>query len=147
MHKILIMGLPGSGKTTLAIALKKYIESQTHSIIRKMYTVTHLNADEIRKSYNDWDFSTDGRIRQSLRMFFLANQCNTDFVIADFVAPLPELRDNFTPDYTVWVDTIPEGRFTDTNKIFVPPDKYDFKVTEQDAEKWAKIIGTKILLN
>lgn len=147
MIKILIMGLPGAGKTCLAKELKRYIENYNAGIQAEgcMYVVDWLNADEIRKRYNDWDFSHDGRIRQSLRMAELALLCTSDYVIADFVAPLVEMRNNFNADWTIWVDTIPEGRFEDTNKVFVPPEKYDFRVTEQNAEKWAKIIGDSIL--
>jgi adenylylsulfate kinase len=126
------MGLPGSGKTTLAQALQKKLDA------------VWFNADDIRKRFDDWDFSHDGRMRQSRRMRDLADESLADFVIADFVAPLPEMRDIFSADFTIWVDTIPEGRFVDTNKIFVPPTKYDFHVTEQDSKKWAKIIALKI---
>ena len=133
MIKILIMGLPGAGKTTLA---ERIIERLTLA----NRTTTWLNADKIREQYNDWDFSNDGRIRQSKRMAELATKCDTDYVICDFVAPLAEMRSNFDPDYTIWVDTIKEGRFADTNKVFDPPTKYDFRVTEQDCEKWSKLI-------
>jgi adenylylsulfate kinase len=147
MKKILIMGLPGSGKTTLAMALKRFIESQTHQITRNMYTATWFNADEVRKLYDDWDFSKEGRIRQSTRMKLLASMEATDYVIADFVAPLPKMRQIFSADWTVWVDTIESGRYPDTNAAFVPPKKCDFKVTEQNAVKWAQIIGSHILAN
>jgi adenylylsulfate kinase len=138
MIKILIMGLPGAGKTTLASVLKNFLESNNK-------TVTHLNADEVRKIHNDWDFTESGRIRQSIRMFHLAKVETSDFVIADFVAPLPEMRSNFSPDWIIWVDTITEGRFIDTNNVFVPPRFYDFKVTKQDAETFSKIIGNQII--
>jgi adenylylsulfate kinase len=147
MKKILIMGLPGAGKTFLASALKKQVESYSAPMEGCFYDVTWFNADEIRKKFNDWDFSHDGRIRQSLRMAQLAIHEPVDYVIADFVAPLVEMRSNFNADYTVWVDTIAEGRYADTNKVFVPPGIYDFRVTEQDAEKWAKIICAQILEN
>jgi adenylylsulfate kinase len=68
-----------------------------------------------------------------------------EFAICDFVAPLPEQRDLFDAAWIVWVDTITEGRFADTNQIFVPPEKYDFRVTTQDAERWAKLISAKIV--
>ena len=132
------MGLPGAGKTFLAQALRAYLESYDKKVI-------WLNADEVRKEFNDWDFSTEGRIRQSRRMRDLADKIECDFAIADFVAPLIEMRDNFSAHITIWVDTISAGRYEDTNKVFVPPSKYDFRVTEQDSAKWAKVIGEQII--
>jgi adenylylsulfate kinase len=132
--RILIMGLPGAGKTTLALNLINYLSPD----------VIWLNADEVRKKYDDWDFSQDGRIRQSLRMRELSDMANTKYAIADFVCPLPEMRNNYNPHFTIWVDTIREGRFEDTNRAFVPPDQYDVRVTEQDAGKWARIIYEQI---
>lgn len=160
-NRILIMGLPGSGKTYLAQALKKYLE--TNGDLMKINPgrvmnyegipgpdfmrvgVDWFNADDIRKKYNDWDFSDAGRIRQSLRMFKFAVECTGEFVICDFVAPLVEMRNNFKADWTIWVDTIQAGRYEDTNKAFIPPEVYDFRVTEQDADKWAEFIGEHIL--
>lgn len=154
MKKILIMGLPGSGKTFLAEALKKYLEENSlffkpnaETEAASKATVKWINADDVRKKYNDWDFSHEGRIRQSIRMRELADSFFNDFVIADFVAPLPEMRHNFKADWTIWVDTIEKGRFEDTNKMFVQPEVYDFRVTEQNCEKWAEFIGTHILEN
>jgi hypothetical protein len=148
------MGLPGSGKTTLATALKKYIEEHSGmfhpeaEMAHQSYArVVWFNADDVRKKYNDWDFSQEGRIRQSHRMRELADQSNADYAIVDFVAPLPEMRYNYKADWTVWVDTIDAGRYEDTNKMFVPPDVYDFRVTEQQADKWAEFIGEHILAN
>ena len=155
------MGLPGAGKTFLATALKKCLE--TNSSIRHMpisrtvnmemapatysCSVDWFNADEIRKRYNDWDFSNEGRIRQSIRMADFALSCTSDYVICDFVAPLVEQRNNFKADWTIWVDTITAGRYEDTNKAFVEPEVYDFRITEQDAEKWAEFVGNHILEN
>jgi hypothetical protein len=155
------MGLPGAGKTFLATALKKFLE--TNSTIRHMpvsrminqemtpsaysCSVDWFNADEIRKRFNDWDFSREGRIRQSIRMADFALSCTSDYVICDFVAPLVEQRNNFKADWTIWVDTIDRGRFEDTNKAFVPPEQYDFRITEQNAEKWAEFVGDHILYN
>jgi adenylylsulfate kinase len=129
--RILIMGLPGSGKTTLALSLL----SKLHKLGR---TVEWLNADDVRKQYNDWDFSAKGRIRQSQRMRELADKSRMEYVIADFIAPLPEMRDIYSPDYLIWVDTIDEGRFEDTNKMFVEPNAWDLRVDEFDAEYWSK---------
>ena len=127
MKIILIMGLPGAGKTTLANELNKLIESK------------RLNADEIRRAANDWDFSEEGRKRQSKRMadaaLKLKNEGNN--VIADFICPTPEARKLFPADYIIWVDTIKEGRFEDTNQMFVKPENFDFHVTTQDAKVWA----------
>jgi hypothetical protein len=148
------MGLPGSGKTFLATALKKYLENNSdfynvpaESLYGSRATVTWFNADDVRKRYNDWDFSSEGRIRQSHRMRELADASLDDFVICDFVAPLVEMRNNFKADWTVWVDTIEAGRFEDTNRAFVPPDVYDFRVIEQNADHWAEFIGAHILEN
>lgn len=153
------MGLPGSGKTYFAERLKKYLEenanpgyamslAETSSQINHMKAeVSWFNADEVRKKYNDWDFSRDGRIRQSLRMAEFALQSKGDYVICDFVAPLPEMRNNFKADWTIWMDTIESGRYEDTNKAFVPPDIYDFRITEMNAEKWVEFVGDHIIFN
>lgn len=138
--RILIMGLPGAGKTYLAERLK-------NQLTQAGKTCGWLNADEIRRHYNDWDFSREGRIRQSMRMRDLADESNTDYCIVDFVAPLPEMRHNYKADWTIWMDTIDEGRFEDTNKMFVPPEVYDFRITEQNAEKWSEFIAEHIVDN
>ena len=152
-QRILIMGLPGSGKTTLASALKQYLEEHgdityaraLQELIDPQVKVTWFNADDIRRKYNDWDFSQDGRIRQSIRMFQFSMEAGGDYVICDFVAPLVEMRNNFKADWTIWVDTICEGRYADTNAAFVEPEQYDFRITEQDSEKWAEFIGEHII--
>jgi adenylylsulfate kinase len=134
MKIILIMGLPGSGKTTLANELATLLEAK------------RLNADEVRKEANDWDFSEEGRKRQSKRMaeFALKLKKEGNNVIADFICPTPQARDLFPSDYVIWVDTIKEGRFDDTNKMFVKPEKFDFHVTTQDAKNWAPKILKEI---
>jgi hypothetical protein len=147
------MGLPGAGKTYFAERLKAYIESNTTTIYgdgeqspaARPLRVDWFNADDVRRKYNDWDFSHDGRIRQSLRMLEFALKCTGDFVICDFVAPLPEMRYNFKADWTIWIDTIDSSRYEDTNKMFVPPDVYDFRITEQNAEKWVEFVGDHII--
>ena len=127
MKIILIMGLPGSGKTTLANELAPMINAK------------RLNADEVRKEANDWDFSEEGRTRQSKRMADFAKKIKDEgnYVVADFICPTPEARSLFPADYIVWVDTIKKGRFDDTNQMFVKPKIYDFKVTTKDAKVWA----------
>jgi hypothetical protein len=153
MQKILVMGLPGAGKTTFAEKLKAYLESNSEYFSPAFELTTNkpivkwLNADDVRKKYNDWDFSHEGRVRQSIRMRELADSFMNDFVIADFVAPLPEMRHNFKADWVIWIDTIEKGRFEDTNKMFIPPDVYDFRITEQNAEKWAEFVGSHIIEN
>jgi len=137
MIKILIMGLPGAGKTTLAEALRNLIQDNNQ-------TVDWFNADLIRQAYDDWDFSVEGRIRQSVRMRDLADKMTSNYVICDFVCPLPAMRDNFAADFVVWIDTIDNSKHEDTNQMFVAPEKYNIKVIEQDAEKWAKIIYEQI---
>jgi hypothetical protein len=153
-NKILIMGLPGAGKTYFAERLQIYLEKNStffnqlaETLESSRAKVKWINADDVRKTYNDWDFSTEGRIRQSIRMRELADSFLNDFVIADFVAPLPEMRNNFKADWTIWIDTIEKGRFDDTNKVFTPPDVYDFRITEQNAEKWVRFVGDHILKN
>lgn len=121
MFKILIMGLPGSGKTTLAEKLVQYLSSNKKS-------VTWINADSVRSLYNDWDFSHEGRIRQARRLANLANVSDDDYTIVDFVAPLSESRNIFDADYTIWMDTKNACSYEDTNKIFTPPDMYDVRI-------------------
>lgn len=155
------MGLPGSGKTYFAERLKKYLEDNSSFDSMPRYRMAQyelppihykskvdwFNADEIRKKFNDWDFSREGRIRQSLRMAEFALKCSGDYVICDFVAPLPEMRHNFKADWTIWMDTIDAGRYEDTNKAFIPPDVYDFRINEKNAEKWVEFVGDHILYN
>lgn len=130
------MGLPGAGKTHFAKQLKQYLENDG--------SVEWFNADLVREKFSDWDFSTEGRLRQAERMKTLANNSESKWAICDFVAPLKQMRDTFDADWTIWIDTIDRGRFADTNKIFEPPSKYDFRVTEQNAEQWAYLISEQI---
>ena len=130
MKIILIMGLPGAGKTTLADGLAPLLNAK------------RLNADEVRKAANDWDFSVEGRKRQAKRMAEMALKLKKEgnYVVADFVCPTPEARNLFPADYIVWVDTIKKGRFEDTNQMFIKPEKFNFHVTTQDAKLWASKI-------
>ena len=129
------MGLPGAGKTTLASVLVPLIKAKW------------LNADQVRKTVNDWDFSDEGIRRQAQRMADLAEKHKQDdqHVVADFFCPTPKTRQLFDPDYIVWIDTIDKGRFEDTNKIFVKPEKYDFHVTSKNARLWALQIADQIM--
>ena len=118
--KILIMGLPGSGKTHLAERLQTLLNAAWY------------NADRVREMANDWDFSPEGRVRQSMRMRTFADfeKSNNRIVICDFVCPTNNTQDNFDPDIVIWMDTIQEGRFDDTNKMFEKPLSIDFHITE-----------------
>jgi len=129
--KILIFGLPGSGKSTLAEQLSELLNS------------VWLNADEIRKEYNDWDFSMDGRIRQANRMRFLSDGVVKagKISIADFVCPTLQARKDFDADFTIWMNTIKKGRYEDTNRIFEIPTNYDYKVTEWSDNNAYKVLN------
>ena len=118
--KIIIFGLPGSGKSTLAEPFAKLVGG------------VWLNADAVRKEYDDWDFTPEGRMRQAMRMKFLSDGVVKagKIAVADFVCPTEAARAEFNPDYVVWMDTIQEGRFEDTNKMFQAPTKFDYHVTQ-----------------
>ena len=128
------MGLPGAGKTYLA------------NILHKIIDAVWINADKVRSEANDWDFSPEGRKRQANRMKNLADSAlsNNKHVIADFVCPTPQTRKDFDADFIIWMDTIKEGRFDDTNKMFIAPKRYDYRVTEKNAELIAIQIAKKI---
>ena len=114
------MGLPGSGKTYLAQRLQPLLNA------------AWFNADKVREMANDWDFSPEGRTRQSLRMKSLSDyeSDNGRIVICDFICPTLQTRKMFNPDIVIWLDTIKEGRFEDTNKLFEEPEEVDFRITE-----------------
>ena len=128
------MGLPGSGKTTLASELVPLLNAK------------RLNNDEVRKAANDWDFSEEARKRQAKRMSDLAEKYKQEghYVVCDFICPTPKARELFNADFIVWVDTIKKGKFDDTNAMFVKPEKFDFHVITQDAKVWAVKIAKKI---
>ena len=138
--RILLFGLPGSGKTTLANELLKLVPNGAH-----------LNADKVREAFNDWDFSPAGRARQALRMRTMADDLlkneHIQYVIADFVAPTSELRAVYEPQFAIWMDTIAEGRFEDTNKAWRVPteNEYTERITqfnpvEEEAQRvWSLI--------
>ena len=133
--KILIMGLPGSGKTTLAKPCAELIGG------------IWINADQIRERYNDWDFSIEGRIRQAQRMKHLADgiEMSGKIAVADFVCPTEKARQEFGADYTVWMDTIKEGRFADTNILFEPPLNVDYHVKDWFKDTHAELM--KVITN
>ena len=133
MISILIIGLPGSGKTTLARELKKQLKAEW------------LNADKVRKKYNNWDFSKNGVLRQTKRMKLLSKKSKKKFVIADFVCPYEIGRRIFKPDYLVWMNTIKKGRLSTFDKSFQNPKKFDFEINNKNAKKNSKLISNKIL--
>ena len=133
MTSILIIGLPGSGKTTLARELKKQLKAEW------------LNADKVRKKYNNWDFSKNGVLRQAKRMKLLSKKSKKKFVIADFVCPYEIGRRIFKPDYLVWMNTIKKGRLSTFDKSFQNPKKFDFEINNKNAKKNSKLISNKIL--
>ncbi len=132
---ILIMGLSGSGKTSLA------------KILTPMFNAVWLNADKVREEANDWDFSEEGRIRQANRMKRLAQEArdNNRNVIADFICPTEDTRKEFNADYTIWMDTKKVSKFEDTDIMFQQPKNPNFIVTHFDASMWAYLIKQDIL--
>lgn len=145
MKTILIFGLPGAGKTTLATKLADKIDADWY------------NADEIRKLADDWDFSDEGRLRQCHRMKALCTNSNLNsrHAVADFVCPRNAYREIFAPDISIWMDTRKEGRYEDTNKIFERPEGLkihsgDFEIDYTSwwnpdfTEAWANLIALKV---
>jgi hypothetical protein len=131
MKKILIMGLPGAGKTSLAHALKKPLSA------------VHFNADLVRKHLNKGlGFSMADRIEQAARMGFL---CDTvalagHYAIADFVCPTEHTRLAFGTAFVVWVDRIAASEFEDTNEIFEPPRRFDVRLREGTIPDWVSVV-------
>ena len=130
------MGLPGSGKTYLTERLQPLLKAAWY------------NADKVRSMANDWDFSKEGRLRQALRMKTFADYevSHKRFVLCDFVCPTKETRNIFDPDIIIWMDTIPEGRYEDTNKIFEEPEGVDFRIKEWNDSNHS-FISKEILKN
>jgi len=134
--KILVMGLPGAGKTWLAERLQKYLECAWY------------NADKIREQANDWDFSPEGRVRQANRMRNIADyeKSHNRYVICDFVCPTRQTRNDFKPDLVIWLNTIQEGRFEDTNAMFEEPEIVDWVVDKHLSDDEIKTIAEEIKL-
>ena len=130
------MGLPGSGKTYLTQRLVPLLEAAWY------------NADRVRGMANDWDFSMEGRVRQSQRRRAFADfeKSHDRFVVCDFVCPTKETREAFDPDIVIWLDTIKSGRYEDTNDMFETPNKVDFHIAEWNDHNH-KDIADKILKN
>jgi adenylylsulfate kinase len=125
----LVCGLPGSGKTTWCERYKSRC-AECYDI-----NVAHINADKVREAHCDWDFSEDGRLRQASRMGVIAREClrrGVDHVLVDMVAPTRLSRSLVGANHIIFMDTIKEGRYEDTNAIFVPP-------TEEEAESFERI--------
>ena len=136
--RVLIFGLPGSGKTYLAEELVKLLGDK----------VAWFNADKVRAEAADWDFSEEGRLRQKQRMQDLCAHAEAQgkISIADFVCPYDKAREDFGASYTIWVDTIPSGRFEDTNVVFERPNvgDCDYVVRSQRGDADAKQIARDI---
>lgn len=139
-RKILIMGLPGAGKTTLA------------KIVAQKLKAVHFNADEIRQEINaHLTFSVEDRLEQARRMGWLCDKVIEagHFAVADFICPIEETRCAFGCDnaFVIWVDRIKIGRFENTNQLFVPPDRFDLRVHgKNNVEYWADRVCNAVLL-
>jgi len=137
--KILIMGLPGAGKTYLA-----------KQVYRELNAVW-INGDKVRKKFKDWDFTKNGRIRQAKRLNKLSNEHikRGKDVVVDFICPNKDSFKYFKADFVVWLDTIKKGRYIrkhldDINPIFKKPKKFDIRVTTKDAKLWKLAVIDRI---
>lgn len=144
MKRLLMTGLPGSGKTTLSMQLKERLESVVVPML-DIPVVQWVNANQVRELYTDWDFSIQGRIRQSKRMYRESRKKETSIVIFDTISPTDDCRQNLRPSWIVWVDTVKSSEFDDTDEVFVPPKKYDLRVSDYNFKKWVDIITLMIL--
>jgi len=131
--KILIMGLSGAGKTTLANKIVKGLKEV-------QFDVAWFNADEIRALTNNWDFSDEGRILQAHTLRRLADEAPNDIIVVDFIAPLAQQRSIFKPHFTVWVDTIGASQYSDTDSVFETPVHVDYYISDWDEEHVANIL-------
>jgi adenylylsulfate kinase len=116
------MGLPGSGKTTLAKKIFSELSTDTDNVF-------WYNADVIRHYHNDWDFSPEGRLRQAKRLRDICAEHPDAINVVDFVAPTQEIRNIFGADFMIWMNTIVEGRYKDTNKVFENPINHDVEIS------------------
>jgi cytidyltransferase-like protein len=136
-RKILVMGLPGAGKTTLAKTLVPLLNA------------VHFNADAVRANVNkDLGFSLEDRVEQARRMGWLCDRVVEAgaFAVADFICPTPDTRAAFGEAFVVWVDRVDESRFADTNRMFVPPERFDVRVTAEGTPAyWAQRVYERLL--
>jgi adenylylsulfate kinase len=140
VNRILVMGQAGSGKTTFA-------EKLVDELIARGYPVGWLNADDVREEYDDWDFSDEGRMRAAVRMKDLSEELDREFVVIDMISPTKETRAAVEPDFVVFMDTIKEGRFEDTNKLFQAPpcDLVDVCFQNYPDQEEAACVADKVL--
>ena len=134
--RILIFGLPGSGKTTLAFKLAKKLGA------------VHLNADKVRERFQDWDFSDAGRLRQAFRMADLAKSAEAQYVIMDFVCPTRQLREIAAADVSIFLNTILKGRYEDTNTLFEFPadsERINYTIQEKNSDREAQKIANELM--